>query len=145
MRKLVGVIIVCLMLAANAWAVGTVTETYSSMANTGVKRCTLSWTSDASGDATFTTSRDITGWIILVETDPGATAPTDDYDVVLNNANGADVMGGALADRDTSNTERAMPLVNGNYSVVFNEGQLSLVISNAGNAKVGEVIIYWLE
>lgn len=47
------------------------------------------------------------GRILSLTTDPGATAPTDNWDIALNNADGFDVLGGAGANRDTANTERA--------------------------------------
>lgn len=47
------------------------------------------------------------GRILSLTTDPGATAPTDNWDVVLNDADGFDLLGGAGANRDTANTERA--------------------------------------
>ena len=41
-----------------------------------------------------------------VETNPGAVAPTADYDIVLNDVDGLDVAGGALLNRHTSVTEK---------------------------------------
>jgi hypothetical protein len=70
---------------------------------------------DATFDATDATYTDyvlrwpINGKLIYVLTDPGATAPTDNYDITLKNQNTLDVMGGNLANRDTANTEYATP------------------------------------
>lgn len=47
------------------------------------------------------------GRIFGVDTDPGATAPTDNWDFAITNARGLDVIGGAGANRDTANSERA--------------------------------------
>ena len=79
-----------------------------------------------------------------METDPGATAPTTLYDITLVNANGRDVMGGALADRSATVTEDTMPLKNGNYTVVHNDGLLTITVTAAGNSKTAEILIYYL-
>lgn len=67
------------------------------------------YTMTTTGAATTTTA--IKGRVFMVETNPGTTAPTDNYDLVINDSNGADIMGGALSNRDTANTEFAQPLV----------------------------------
>ena len=111
----------------------------------GVRLFQISYTTHASaGTFTCASDRDITGWILLVETDPGATAPTDQYDITLINSNSRDVMGGALANRSDTNTEAVMPLQNGNYTIVYNEGPLTVTVTNAGNSKTAEILIYYL-
>jgi hypothetical protein len=70
-----------------------------------------------------------------METNPGSTAPTDDYDIVINTAGGADLLGGAGANRDTANTEVAYPTIDsttGQKACVPVNSALSLVLS--GNA-----------
>lgn len=106
----------------------------------------MPWTADTDGSFSATpTDHRIDGLILGVETDPGATAPTDNYDIALNDANGIDVMGGALADRDTANTEFAAPLVNGVEWMVPVVGVLQLAITNNSvNSATGLVRIwYW--
>lgn len=44
-------------------------------------------------------------YLYRVITDPGATAPDADYDIVLNDAYGFDVMEGTLANRSATATE----------------------------------------
>lgn len=47
----------------------------------------------------------VEGWYLYnITTNPGTSAPTDDYDITLM-VDGEDVAGGSLADRDTANTE----------------------------------------
>jgi len=65
---------------------------------------------DSGSASAEATTAAINGIVIMVETDPGATAPLDNYDLTITDALGADIMGGALANRDTANTERAYPL-----------------------------------
>ncbi len=50
------------------------------------------------------------GWILYsCVTDPGATSPTDDYDITLVDKWGVDKMGGAMLNRDETNSEEAFP------------------------------------
>ena len=50
------------------------------------------------------------GHLVSLTTNPGATAPTDNYDLVLNDANGTDRMQGVGADRHTTTTQQ-VPIV----------------------------------
>lgn len=112
--------------------------------NSSIRIMTATWESDAAGDVNGTTSCDIpiNGYIYMVITDPSADAPTDDYDIVLNDADGADVMGGQLANRDTSVSEQVIPTVDGVPISRFVNGSVALVVSNAGASKDGVIIIY---
>ena len=74
-------------------------------------------------------------------TNPGATAPTDNYDIVVNDADSVDVAAGVLANRDTANSEQAYPAAD-TYHVF--DGPLSLVVSAAGNAKQGTLTLYYV-
>ena len=49
----------------------------------------------------------IDGFIRAIETNPGSTAPTDNYDIALDDAEGHDVLEGGGQNRDTANTEKA--------------------------------------
>ena len=125
-------------------SVGTVTTTSDTEIGTsGVRLLQVSYVT-GSGSFTCVTNNDVTGWILLVETDPGSTAPTGDYDIDLDNANGRDIMGGALDDRSATLTEAVMPLLNGNYTVVYHEGPLTIQVTTAGTSKTIEILIYYL-
>ncbi len=106
----------------------------------------LDWTAD-SGDGSFSdvqTDWAINGFLMLVETDPGSTAPTDNYDVYLKDGAGVDVMGGSAENRDTANSEITQPLINGNYSGLPVVGTLTLSISgNSVNSATGKVSIFY--
>ena len=154
MKKLYCAIMIILVFAVCAWGEGSsVTQTYSPVysaeGNTNMATLTLAWTSDSvTGAVSATTSTAVTDliagkYIVLVVTDPGATAPTDDYDITITDANGVDVMGGALANRDTANTEQTMPaILTGLYFPRPIATALTLNVTAAGNSKVGTVIIY---
>lgn len=115
-----------------------------------IRKITVDWTSDDSTGAVSGTTKKIVGELIKGVTDPGATAPTDDYDIAITDGEGVDVLGSsftALGNRDTSNTEaRYFGLTDGTlntsaFPVVCDE--LTISITNAGNSKVGQLILYY--
>jgi hypothetical protein len=126
-------------------AVGSAVITHQN--HRAVKYVQWNWTSDGSTGAVSggaaLTSFSISGQVLRVTTDPGATAPTDNYDGVINDADGFDVAGGLLANRDTANTESVVPLADAGGSLYTVDGTLELVISNAGNSKIGTVRLYY--
>lgn len=46
-------------------------------------------------------------YLYRVRTDPGTTAPTDNYDILVKNDDGIDMAGGLCANRDEATTENA--------------------------------------
>jgi hypothetical protein len=74
-------------------------------------------------------------------TNPGATAPTDNYDIVVNDADGVDVAAGVLANRDTANSEQAYEASATAHAF---DGPLSLVVSAAGDSKQGVLTMYYV-
>ena len=116
-----------------AAAVGTRTVTEDKIVVEGKhskKIITIAWTGsvdDGSIPNTTLNANAVKGWYFLSgETNPDTPAPTDDYDIVINDADGVDLAGGRLMDRDTSNTELVSgmgaygyPLVRGDLTVVF--------------------------
>lgn len=128
---------------------GSVTITYGEDYSP-IKFVKWAWTSDASGDVNGTATKFLSGQPLRFVTDPSATAPTDNYDIVINDADGVDIAAGNLANRDTANTEEAFPLKEltiGATATVQRVGefcgQLSLVVTNAGNAKLGTLTMYY--
>jgi hypothetical protein len=112
-------------------------------------------TDDSAGTATVTT-RNISGELIKIVTDPGSPAPTANYDVVLTDDEGVDlsvhmddVAIAALIARHTTNTEETyLPLEDtagtariAAWPVIC--GPLTVSLANAGNAKATQVIIYY--
>jgi len=124
---------------------GTVTTTYSETRT--VKKVSIDWLSDASGDATVDTKA-LSGQILRVvfKPDSGGTQPTNLYDVVLNDADGLDVLAGLGANLANNANTQVVPVVTdgnaGNMAPVAVDGVLSLAVSNAGDAKGGEIHIY---
>lgn len=121
---------------------------FSGTASAGnIRKVSYSWTSDGSGNATVTAS--FAGIILRVVTNPGVTAPTDDYDVTLVDPDGADLFVGRGANRDTATTEHFCPGVafsdgtTASIMPVAFVGNATLTIANAGAAKEGTVVIYY--
>lgn len=115
----------------------------------GIRKVLIDWTSASDGTVTATTEK-IVGELIKVVTDPGATAPTDDYDIAITDEEGADVLGASIAglgNRDTANTEVVYcNLTDGTariaaYPVVCDK--LTVAVTNAGDSKLGQIIIYY--
>ncbi len=111
-----------------------------------IERINAAWTSDTDGSQTQVVN--LTGVILRVVTDPGSTAPTDNYDLTAPDEFGLDVFAGLAANRDTANTEHFVP------GVAFTDGttvsvmpiavagNVTLTLANAGSAKVGSVTIF---
>ena len=103
---------------------------------------TFSWLS-GTNIADKTTTETIVGKLGRVVTNPGSAAPTADYDITIEDAQGMDVMGGALADRHTSTTEQAWPSDGTTgFPYAYVDSTLKLDITAAGTAKDGSVTIH---
>ena len=121
-------------------AVGAVTyseETYGS-----VKKIAMAWTSSADTGAvsgTLTTGS-YNGAIERLVTVPGLVAaqPDDNYTVTVLDEDGTDVLMGAGASRDETNTEQVLA---SSLGCVAND-KLELRIASAGNSKTGVVYLY---
>jgi hypothetical protein len=105
-----------------------------------IKKVTFDWESSSSGAADGTTTNYFTGEVIRMITDPGTAAPTADYDIVVNDADGYDILHGAGADRHTSNTEQVLSGTGVLGSCVAT--RLTLAVTNAGDTKAGTLILY---
>lgn len=132
--------------SADVRAAGTCTQSYTSIGN--IRRVTLTCTADAS-DGSFPSTALTTkfeGRLLKLVTNPGATAPTDNYDLVLNDQNGADVLQGVGANRDTTNTETAVIVYSGTgtHPAVDDSDTLTLVITNNSvNSAITVIDIYY--
>jgi len=141
-------VLIFLLMPSLVLAAGTVTQSISRAGR--MIEVTFSWTADAGAATVPSTAMEsayaaeVLGcWLISGETDPGATAPTDDYDIVVNDSLGCDLFGGALNNRDTSTSEYATPLVGNSYGYVpITDSTLTMVISNnAVNSATGKLVL----
>ena len=144
-----------LLVAAPAFAAGTVTETRATLykyTDAGATRVgetvTLSWTADASAATVPNTSVVLRGYVAKAITNPGSTAPTDNYDIAFGDPadTALDALANALGDRDTSNTEQVYPTVSGATSPVYVNGTyLFKLTNNSVNSATGVVVLYLLD
>lgn len=118
---------------------GTVTVTERT--HTSVKLIEFDWLSDASGDATATTTKAYDGEVLALATDPDASPadPSVDYDVEITDDQGLDILAGAGADRSAT----AVEYVTDQATLGAVAGsKLNLAVSNAGNATAGVVWVW---
>lgn len=144
MKKIIfAVCMAALLCTSTAFATCTVTHT---SAGSPVEYLLFTCTTDTAVSATITgiTSGAIRGWVFQAETNPGTEAPTDDYDIVLNDAAGADVFNGALINRDTTNTELAWPLVGTIPTRTFVDGTLAIVVTNNAVNNAAFTLKVWI-
>ena len=95
----------------------------------------ITWTSSDTGDATGTVTLD--GAIVRVVTNPGATAPTDNWDLTIIDADGIDILATEGLNRDTATSEQIFPT-----NTPFHNGDVTVTIANAGDTKDGVVTLY---
>lgn len=128
----IGVIAVFGVLLHAAGTVTLVEETIGA-----VKQIKWTFTTDSSGDADQITTKVYDGKVIGLITDP--TDPlSDNWDLVINDANGYDVLVGSGANRDTTVTEFVQdPALLGSVST----STLNMVVSNAGAVSGGIVLV----
>jgi hypothetical protein len=120
-------------------AAGTVT--IAETIHSSVKKIKFTWTSGTGaegGTASGTTTHAYSGKLDLLVTDPGSTAPTDNYDITLTDDDGVDVLSNAGADRDTANTERVLGTSLGSVA----GSKLTFSVAAAGDAKEGVAYVY---
>ena len=121
-------------------AAGTVTiteETYGT-----IKKIKFSWTSgDGAEDGTASgqTSEVYSGKILGLATDPGSTAPSDNYTITITDEDSMDIlMGAAVGNRDTATTEY---ILSTSLGAVAND-KLTINVSSAGTSKQGIAYLY---
>ena len=100
-----------------------------------IKTILITWTSATGGGLAQDFHMD--GAIVRVVTNPGATAPTDNYDITLVDDDGVDIIAGELANRDTSTSEQLIPT-----NTPFHYGTVAFTIAAAGDEKTGTCTLY---
>ena len=124
---------------------GTLTITPQGL-NGRLQAYTLDWLSDANGNVLASTIQ-IMGTIerLVYKPDTGSTIPTADYDVTLTDSEGVDVLNGTGANLDDDSTSSTITTEgDGTTNIpMAAAGPLTLAVTNAGNAKGGEIRIYF--
>ena len=129
MKKLWLLLMPALLIAAGVVTNETDTST--------IDKIVFQWTNNASGTTTGVTANRYTGAIGRVIFDPGSTAPSDNYDLVINDQNSYDILNGRGANLDSVTTTQ----VDSIFGAIANS-KLTIVVTNAGNAKTGTVVVY---
>jgi hypothetical protein len=131
---------------------GSITETYKTDPRTGIRKVTLDWTADGSGNVSgINTTQFDAGEIMRVVfiPDGGGTQPDADYDVTLEDPDNVDVLLGRGVDRSQTATEQVIPILDDGQATAqyFGRpvaiGPLELTVAGAGASNGGTVIIYW--
>ena len=147
MKKFLALVALTLFIwVGSALGAGTITQTDVQI-YPNTRALTFTCTADASAHTYPVTASnvDIDGYVFLVVTNPsGVTAPTDAYDITLTDSDGVDVMGGELADRSDSNSEQAVPLIDGVFGSRFVKGPLTITITgNSVDSAVTVVTVFY--
>src|SRR3990167_1549817 len=92
---------------------GTVTQTHERIGAIGV--ITITATADAADGTVPDTdlTAKIGGKLLALETNPGATAPTANYDITIDDGDGIDVLQGVGANRHTTSSEKVAIVYSG--------------------------------
>jgi len=117
----------------------------------GVRLLTFAWTADADNGSVPDTAisanqaKVLSGLkAVLAITNPGTTAPTDNYDITLENTDGACIFGGSLSNRDTSNSEQARPTISTLAGESVVDGILTFKLANNSvNSATGDCKVYF--
>lgn len=121
--------------------------TVTHYAQGALRRIQIDWTADAAAATVPNTVLPaIEGELLAVETNPGAVAPTDNYDFVVNDAEGLDRLNGAGQNRDTTTTESAaIAFTSTSIPIpVDADDVLTLVISgNSVNSATGRIVVFY--
>lgn len=112
-----------------------------------VRRVVVDWVGDAAdGTVPDTLLPSFEGRLAELTTNPGAVAPTDNYDLTLIDDEGADRLQGLGANRDTANTE-SLPVVYAGSTVHppvgTYEGLTLKLANNAVHSATGRVILVY--
>jgi hypothetical protein len=148
MKKLIVLLVILAITVGGAFADdGTVTVKRGTTPN-GMETVLFTWIANSGGTVPATSTLGNwpsynAGCISKVNTNPGSTAPTDNYDITLTDSDGIDLMGGELANRDTANSEVAVPKVDTVFGCVVVTEAFTLNISgNSVDSATGTVTVY---
>jgi len=151
MKKILIILSIVLTFAIPYLSYGadTVTETVAYDAYNKLTIATISWSDDTGNGVSQSLSKNYyNGWVIAVDTDPGTTAPTDNYDIEFTTTTGGDIFENILYNRDTANSER-ITLSN---PVYMPGGTITLSIpdasqdANSGVTTANKIVLYiWKE
>jgi len=115
-------------------------------------KLTFAWTSHTDGAASASTDvgtfmgRKITDLIngrelLMGEVIPGTITPTDEFDIVISDHNGADLFSGEFGNCTNAAATTSYPYDGTTYGTRIITGSITPAITNAGSGKNGSVIL----
>ena len=111
-----------------------------------IMKVSFAWVSDATGDASTTTTRTICGQILRACFIPGDATPSNNYDITLTDSDGLDVLITLGSNLSNSTASQVVPVVtngtDGNMAPNTCCGVLTFTVDNAGATKSGTLVIY---
>lgn len=122
----------------------------SNVVRSACTRYVVSWTSDASGNATETVSLSQPGELIGVTFVPGTSGsqPSANYDVTANDAYGVDTFAGQGANLSNSTATMVQPCIPAKDGTTTSttprpvDGAITVAVTNAGNTKSGTIVLW---
>lgn len=124
---------------------GAVTITHYALG--AIRRVQIDWVADAANATVPATALPaFEGRLLALVTNPGATAPTDNYDITLVSGIGDDRLQGVGANRDTANTESAPVVYSGSTVhpwVDADETMTFTLANNAVNSALGTAVLFY--
>lgn len=142
-KLLLAVTIVCIF-ATLSFAVDSTQTVSKQNYGSSMRGVKISWTaSDAGAYTAYALPAEILDyirgwWLCQLITNPGSTAPADNYGITLVNADSADILGGGGTSRDTSNSEVTYPIVDANTTqracVPVTSSSLTFTLTSVTNA-----------
>ena len=117
---------------------------------TRFRRVIADWVSDDATGAVTGTSRKVVGRLVKAVTDPGSPAPSANYDIALTDDASADILANTdatLANRHTSNSETVVFFEKNVAAAALASAPvvcstITIAVTNAGNSKQGQIVLY---
>ena len=123
------------------------TVTVAEQLHRAVRSIRWTWVSDGSGDASGTDTEKIvlgTPMALVFIPDTGGTQPDDNYTVKILDTDNADILRGQGSARAQIYSDTTEQITYGDSTEPRTfDSKLSLVVSGAGNAKGGQVVMYF--
>lgn len=105
----------------------------------------IDWVGDSADGSVPTKTVQMCGFVVKVITNPGAVAPTANYDIAFGDPEDSalDAVAGLLANRHTSNTEQVAPVLTGATAPIFLCGSYTVAVTNNSvNSATGRIQVY---
>ena len=148
-KLLLALLVLAIMVPSMVFAVGTATAVFQRVmvqGNPDRLILTISWTDDNAG-TTFSivpaTYRIEGYYLYSVEINPGAGPPIDNYDITILDADGFDVAGSVLLNRDTTTTELVnIGTATHGYPVIRGTWTFTIAAGTAGASSGTAILIF---